>query len=324
MEKQRRTFLSYSRANKDFAVKLARELKSEGFAVWLDQLDIPPGSRWDVEVEKALTDCEIFMIIITQASIVSDNVLDEIGYAIDNGKRFLPVLLEKCNVPLRLRRFQYVDFTDKSFDEGVESAKELLRTLISQPTVPQKDAAGTSQVPVDQKPKAADDHSSAEASGASSATTTTANLRREKVEQELRFKAETERLLHEKADLEKKLQEEHDTHERMEAAKAKDETRPAPPQRRSKLIGIFGISILAILIAGFAVTRFLSAPASVNVPTETQDPLRIPPRSRMQLISSPLRPKTHPCLRQKRRRSLTCQRIHKHPRTLYQRHLHLR
>ena len=48
MEKQRRTFLSYSRANKDFAVRLARELKAEGFHVWLDQLDIPPGSRWDV------------------------------------------------------------------------------------------------------------------------------------------------------------------------------------------------------------------------------------------------------------------------------------
>ena len=40
-EKQRRTFLSYSRVNKDFAIALAKELKSEGFDVWLDQLDIP-------------------------------------------------------------------------------------------------------------------------------------------------------------------------------------------------------------------------------------------------------------------------------------------
>ena len=54
MEKQRKTFLSYSRANKDFAIRLAKELKSEGFHVWLDQLDIPLGARWDVEVEKAL------------------------------------------------------------------------------------------------------------------------------------------------------------------------------------------------------------------------------------------------------------------------------
>ena len=78
MEKQRRTFLSYSRANKEFALKLARELKSEGFPVWLDLLDIPLGARWDVEVEKALIECEVFMIIITKDSIASENVLDEI------------------------------------------------------------------------------------------------------------------------------------------------------------------------------------------------------------------------------------------------------
>lgn len=135
-EKQRKTFLSYSRANKDFAIKLAKELKAEGFLVWLDQLDIPAGSRWDREVEKALKESEIFMIILTQASVDSENVMDEIGYAIDTRKRFLPVLLEDCDVPLRLRRFQYVDFTTKSFDEGVESAKELLRSLIAQTTIP--------------------------------------------------------------------------------------------------------------------------------------------------------------------------------------------
>ena len=50
MEKQRRTFLSYSRTNKDFALRLAKELKAEGFPVWLDQLDIPLGVCWDVEV----------------------------------------------------------------------------------------------------------------------------------------------------------------------------------------------------------------------------------------------------------------------------------
>jgi hypothetical protein len=139
MENQRKTFLSYSRANKDFAIRLAKELKSEGFPIWLDTLDIPPGARWDVEVEKALVDCDIFMVIITQASSTSENVLDEIGYAIDNDKRLLPVLLEKSNIPLRLRRFQYIDFTNKNFDDGVQSAKDLLRNLIAQPTVPRRD-----------------------------------------------------------------------------------------------------------------------------------------------------------------------------------------
>jgi hypothetical protein len=133
--KQRGTFISYSRSDKEFALDLARELKSAGFLVWLDQLDIPTGLRWDDEVEKALHECEIFLIILTPASISSNNVKDEIGYAIDSGKRILPILLEEGAVPLRLRRFQYVDFTKLEFSEGVKRAKQLIENLLhEQPT----------------------------------------------------------------------------------------------------------------------------------------------------------------------------------------------
>jgi hypothetical protein len=135
-EKQRRAFISYSRTNKEFATKLAKRLRLMGYPVWFDLFDIPTGSRWDDEVEKALWECSIFMIILTPASIGSENVKDEIGYAIDHGKRILPILLEQCEVPLRLRRFQYVDFKSKSFEEGIESAKELLGGLVDEASVP--------------------------------------------------------------------------------------------------------------------------------------------------------------------------------------------
>ena len=128
---QRRTFISYSRVNQEFALKLARELRTSRFAVWLDQLDIPTGARWDNELEKALNDCEIFLVILTPASIASENVKDEIGFAIDHGKHILPVLLDECEIPLRLRRLQYVDFTRKKFSEGIESAKKLLQGLVN-------------------------------------------------------------------------------------------------------------------------------------------------------------------------------------------------
>ncbi len=134
-EKQRLTFISYSRVNKDFALKLAKELKAAGFNIWLDQLDIPAGARWDDALEDALEECKIFMVILTPASISSENVKDEIGYAIDHNKRILPILLENAKIPLRLRRFQYVDFTSKSYEEGVEGAKQLLQNLVDTPTI---------------------------------------------------------------------------------------------------------------------------------------------------------------------------------------------
>ena len=133
-EKPRLTFISYSRTDKEFALTLAVELKQSGFNIWLDQLDIPTGAHWDDEIEKALDACQIFMVILTPESTSSDNVKDEISYAIDSGKRVLPVLLENAKLPLRLRRLQYVDFTNKSSEDGVNSAKELLRKLLSDST----------------------------------------------------------------------------------------------------------------------------------------------------------------------------------------------
>lgn len=135
--KEQHTFISYSRSNMDFALRLARELKGAGFPIWVDQMDIPVGARWDDELEIALDTCGIFLVILTPASIASSNVKDEIGYAIDNGKRILPVLLEKCNVPLRLRRFQHIDFTTTSFGEGLEIAKQLLYDFIEESKPPQ-------------------------------------------------------------------------------------------------------------------------------------------------------------------------------------------
>ncbi len=134
--KQRWTFISYSRKDKEFALKFARELKSAGYLVWLDQLDIPTGARWDDAVERALRECEIFLIILTTASISSENVKDEIGYAIDHGKRIVPVLLEECEIPLRLRRFQYVDFSEMKFGEGIKRAEQLLENFLSDQPIP--------------------------------------------------------------------------------------------------------------------------------------------------------------------------------------------
>ncbi|HLO18451.1 MAG TPA: TIR domain-containing protein [Anaerolineales bacterium] len=151
--RRRWTFISYSRKDKKFALQFARELKSAGHFVWLDQLDIPTGARWDDAVERALRECEIFLVILTAASISSENVKDEIGYAIDHGKRIMPVLLEECDIPLRLRRFQYVDFTTMKFEEGVKRAKQLLEDFLTDepmqdPTKMLREAQETSRTEV--------------------------------------------------------------------------------------------------------------------------------------------------------------------------------
>lgn len=120
------TFISYSRADSAFVVRLAKDLKAAGIDVWVDQLDIPKGTRWDDEIEAAVEKSSTFMVVLAPESMESQNVKDELSYAIDSGKHILPVIIKPCKIPLRLRRFQHVDFTDKPYKESLAEIKRLL------------------------------------------------------------------------------------------------------------------------------------------------------------------------------------------------------
>lgn len=104
-------FLSYSRTDETFALKLAQDLRAEGVAIWIDQLDIRPSENWDRAIEHAVMNCRGLLVILSPRSVASDNVADEISYAIDSGKRVLPVKIEACTLPLRLTRKQVIDAT---------------------------------------------------------------------------------------------------------------------------------------------------------------------------------------------------------------------
>lgn len=105
---QGKVFLSYAREDRDFAQTLSREIESAGETVWLDDR-IQPGERWDHAVHEQLTACKRLVVILSPHAVASENVLDEVGYALDNGKDVTPVLYRDCEIPLRLRRIQYID-----------------------------------------------------------------------------------------------------------------------------------------------------------------------------------------------------------------------
>lgn len=105
-------FFSYSRDDTEFVLNLAKNLRLAGASIWLDQLDIFPGSRWDKSIEDALMNSKTLLVVLSKTSVESDNVLDEVSFALEEGKKVVPILLESCEIPFRLRRLQYADFTE--------------------------------------------------------------------------------------------------------------------------------------------------------------------------------------------------------------------
>lgn len=102
------TLISYAHEDRAYAESLAAQLKSLGEAVWLDK-EIEPGARWDRVVGDQLASCERVIVLLSPEAVASENVLDEVGYALDRGRPVVPVLLRDCEIPLRLKRVQYID-----------------------------------------------------------------------------------------------------------------------------------------------------------------------------------------------------------------------
>lgn len=121
-------FFSYSREDSEFVLQVAGDLKAAKANVWLDQMDIVPGQRWDDAVEQALAECPRMLVVLSPAAVHSTNVMDEVSFALEEGKTVVPILYRDCAIPFRLRRVQYIDFR-KDYQHGLA---ELLKILAAQ------------------------------------------------------------------------------------------------------------------------------------------------------------------------------------------------
>lgn len=126
-----RIFLCHSSADKPAVRELYQQLKDKGFDPWLDEEEILPGQDWDQEIRKAMRRTDLVIACLSRASITKAGYLQkELRHALDvadeqpDGTIFLiPVKLEECDVPERLRKWQWVNL----FEE--RGLGKLLRTL---------------------------------------------------------------------------------------------------------------------------------------------------------------------------------------------------
>ncbi len=125
-------FISYAREDADFALKLAQDLRDSGAEVWIDQLDIKTGERWARSIERALISCSGLIFILSPDSVHSDNVMDEVEYALDKGKKVLPLMYRQVELPFRIRRRHYTDFTS-NYEKGLKRLKRDLKLAAPSP-----------------------------------------------------------------------------------------------------------------------------------------------------------------------------------------------
>jgi hypothetical protein len=129
-------FISYSRADTEFADLLQRLLVSKGYDAWLDRRSIDAGSRWDNAIEQAIQGCTHLLVILSPEAAASQNVSDEWNYGLEEKKTVIPLSYRACSIPMRLRRLQWIDFEKQPFAEAFRQLGAALGEPDNRPSDP--------------------------------------------------------------------------------------------------------------------------------------------------------------------------------------------
>ncbi|HAX86908.1 MAG TPA: type IV secretion protein Rhs [Cyanobacteria bacterium UBA11370] len=124
-------FISYSRADADFARKLNDTLQIQGKTTWFDQESIASGSDFQQEINRGIKVCDNLLFILSPRSVNSPYCKDEVEYAASLNKRFVTVLYREINTAdlhPELAKVQWIDFNQNEQDFNA-NFNQLVRTL---------------------------------------------------------------------------------------------------------------------------------------------------------------------------------------------------
>jgi len=119
MSRPLRVFLCHSSNDKPTVRELYQKLRAETWIEpWLDEEELYPGQDWNMEIEKAVEAADAIIVCLSKGSITKEGyvqrelrtVLDFADYKPEGTLYIIPVRLEECEPPRRLRAWQYADY----------------------------------------------------------------------------------------------------------------------------------------------------------------------------------------------------------------------
>ncbi len=85
-------FISYAHKDSGEVYPILSQFYRQGYKVWYDE-GIEPGIEWPEEIANALNTCRLFVVFITPNSVASENVRNEINFALAKKIPFIAIYL---------------------------------------------------------------------------------------------------------------------------------------------------------------------------------------------------------------------------------------
>ncbi|MGD2091418.1 MAG: response regulator [Candidatus Aminicenantes bacterium] len=133
--KIKKIFISYSHHDQEFADRLVNDLKNAGMEVWIDEKKIKVGSSIPEEINRGISRCHFFCIILSRHSVKSTWVEKECKMALNAQKQsslhgipgLLPILIQEVELPLLLKDIRCAEFL-WSYDRGLNQILDAIKS----------------------------------------------------------------------------------------------------------------------------------------------------------------------------------------------------
>lgn len=127
-----RVFLCHSKVDKHKVRVLYQRLVADGIGTWFDEEDLLPGQDWESIIKKAVGNSDVVLVCLSKVSVARRGFAQkEIKFALDvadeqpEGAIYLiPMKLEECEIPDRLKKWQWVElFNPRGYQRLVNALR---------------------------------------------------------------------------------------------------------------------------------------------------------------------------------------------------------
>ena len=128
-------FISYSHKDKSVADAICARLEGDGVRCWYAPRDIAPGSDWAGSIIDAIASAKIMVLIFTDFSNASNQVLREVGNAVSNSLTIIPFKLTETlptgSMQYYLGVVHWLDAMNDPLEKSISDLSTLVQATIS-------------------------------------------------------------------------------------------------------------------------------------------------------------------------------------------------
>ena len=128
-------FISYSHHDKPTADAVCAKLEEDGIRCWYAPRDIQPGADWAGSIVHAIEASRIMVLIYTDQSNLSRQVLNEISVAVNRGVIVIPFRLTDATPSKGLQYYftsiHWLDAVDRPLEKSIDELRQMIRRFLS-------------------------------------------------------------------------------------------------------------------------------------------------------------------------------------------------